>query len=472
MGNTYFKYRNYAHFDKRISIQDGRKLAKDPNYVAKHGFYPFLHFTLLLNRYRRKKATSAERREPKSREIYYAAHIDRYIYQQYAYLLNKAYNAYCARHDLDDIALAYRTNKEGKCNIHFAKKAFDFLRNHSGVVVITGDFEHFFDNLNHAYLKQCLQTVLGVERLSDDWFAVYKNICCFSYVDIIQILKHNRSLCDNTLPVTRKQLNRREVVFSIQELRRNHRDWILPLKKDKKDYGIPQGSPISGVFANVYLIEFDQMLQQICRQVGGFYRRYSDDFIIILPNTPLSCVNDIKKHVFDITSKIAEKGRLILQPEKTKSFYFQDRNILDLLSNKTSKDDPGVHIDFLGFRFNGENVDLRQKTADRNNNKIMHKTRRIMKLRGHMRQDGTVIKLSFRPLIKNVGKNYVSCQDVQGRKIKRSTFNAYLKRSAKVFEGEPLLEGRYVNRKNRAVRLMTRVNCRSEEGAGSDRDHS
>ena len=77
----------------------------------------------------------------------------------------------------------------------------------------------------------------------------------------------------------RKQLNRREVVFSIQELRRSHRDWILPLKKDKKDYGIPQGFPISGVFANVYLIEFDQMLQQICRRVGGFYRGYSDDFI-------------------------------------------------------------------------------------------------------------------------------------------------------------------------------------------------
>ena len=106
-----------------------------------------------------------------------------------------------------------------------------------------------------------------------------KNICCFSLVDIIQILKHNRSLHDNTLPVIRKQLNRREVVFSIQELRRSHRDWILPLKKDKKDYGIPQGFPISGVFANVYLIEFDQMLQQICRRVGGFYRGYSDDFI-------------------------------------------------------------------------------------------------------------------------------------------------------------------------------------------------
>lgn len=77
----------------------------------------------------------------------------------------------------------------------------------------------------------------------------------------------------------RKQLNRREVVLSIQELRRSHRDWILSLKKDKKDYGISQGFPISGVFANVYLIEFDQMLQQICRRVGGFYRGYSDDFI-------------------------------------------------------------------------------------------------------------------------------------------------------------------------------------------------
>ena len=42
---------------------------------------------------------------------------------------------------------------------------------------------------------------------------------------------------------------------------------------------VHQGFPISGVFANVYLIEFDQMLQQICRQLGGFYRGYSDDFI-------------------------------------------------------------------------------------------------------------------------------------------------------------------------------------------------
>ena len=291
-------------------------------------------------------------------------------------------------------------------------------------------------------------------------------------MDISRILEYNRSLGDSSLPVTRNQLNHREVAFSIQELRRNHHDWILPREKDRKDYGIPQGSPISGVFANVYLIHFDQEIQKLCQKVGGFYRRYSDDFIIIFPNTSLNCADEIRRQVFKITNQIAENGRLILQPEKTKCFYFQDNSISDLEFNKNSKDDPQIHIDFLGFRFNGKNVDLRQKTADRNNHKIMRKTRRIMKLRGRVRQDGTVIKLSFRQLVKNANKDFVYYQDAQGHKRKRSTFNAYLKRSAKVFEGEPLLEDRYENRKNNVMRLMTRVNCKNKKDIGPGQDQS
>lgn len=187
MKKTYYKYKGYAHFDKMISIQYGRKFAENPDYVAKHSFYPFLHFTLKINRYKRKKKTPMERRAPKIREIYYAAHIDRYIFQHYAHMLNEKYNAYCLNHGLDELPVAYRTNKTGKSNIDFAKEAFSYLKEHPGSIVITGDFESFFDNLDHVYLKRCLQTVLGVGRLSDDWFAVYKNICYYSYVDIKNI---------------------------------------------------------------------------------------------------------------------------------------------------------------------------------------------------------------------------------------------------------------------------------------------
>ena len=340
---NYYKYKGYAHFDKRISIGEARKNVEKPQYVATHGFYPFLHFTLKINRYRKKEQTPKERRKPKSREIYYAAHIDRYIYQFYAHKLNEKYNDYCKEKNLDAIAVAYRTNKQGKCNIHFAYEAFSFLRKHPGSIVITGDFEKFFDNLDHKYLKNCLQKVLKVERLSDDWFAVYKNICNFSYVDIKKILDYNKSIGDLSLPITLRQLNHCDTAFDINNLRKRHRDWIFPKKEDRKGYGIPQGSPISGVLANVYMIEFDEIINEICQKNGSFYRRYSDDFIIILPNKSLSGAKREIDIIFSVKELIANRGKLDLQPEKTKCFYFKDGSITEvsadgvLLDNRKNK---------------------------------------------------------------------------------------------------------------------------------------
>ena len=457
MTKTYYKYKGYAHFDKRISIQHGRKLAENPDYVAKHSFYPFLHFTLKINRYKRKMKTPMERRAPKSREIYYAAHIDRYIFQHYAHMLNEKYNSYCLKHRLDELAVAYRTNKAGKCNIDFAHEAFSFLKEHSGSIVITGDFEGFFDNLDHAYLKQCLQTVFGVDRLEDDWFAVYKNICHYSYVDIKRILNFNKSARDSALPRTLRQLNHCDLAFSIKDLREEHVDWILPLKEDRKNYGIPQGSPISGVLANVYLIEFDEKIHELCQKVGGFYRRYSDDFIVIFPNALRQDIQDQVKCIFDIKNYVSANGRLELQLDKTKCYYYEKDCLNEIQSDGSPLVSQNQHIDFLGFSFDGKDVDLRKKTADRNNNKIMHKARRIQKMRGFIRRDGTVVRVSFKPLLKYSSKNYTSDIDKNGNERRKPTFNAYLKRSLKIFKGEPLLKSRYVNRKRHAVRLINRV---------------
>ena len=457
MKKTYYKYKGYAHFDKKISIQHGRKLAENPDYVAKHSFYPFLHFTLKINRYKRKKKTPVERRAPKTREIFYAAHIDRYIFQHYAHMLNEKYNLYCLNHGLDELVVAYRTNKIGKCNIDFAYEAFSFLKEHPGSIVITGDFESFFDNLDHVYLKRCLQAVLGTERLSDDWFAVYKNICYYSYVDIKKILDFNKCTKDLALPRTLRQLNHCDLAFSIKDLRERHFDWMLPLKEDRKNYGIPQGSPISGVFANVYMIEFDEKIYELCQKVGGFYRRYSDDFIVIFPNTLQQDVGSQVKSIFDIKDYVSTNGRLELQPEKTKCYYYGEDSLNEIPLDGSSVLCQNQHIDFLGFSFDGKNIDIRKKTVDRNINKIMHKARRIKKMRGFVRRDGTVVRVSFKPLLRYSSKNYISDTDKNGRERRKSTFNAYLKRSLKIFKGEPLLKSRYLNRRRHAVRLINRV---------------
>ena len=384
MGKIFYKYKGYAHFDRKLAMVEGSVRAQNPDYVVKHGFYPFLHFTKKTNRYFPKKDNAAEKREPKKREIFYAAHIDRYIYQYYAHLLNNAYNSYVELNNLDDFAVAYRTNKEGKCNIDFAYEAFKFLKTNSNSLVIIGDFTNFFDNLDHAYLKSCLQNVLGVTRLAPDWFAVYRNICNASYVDVEQILNYNKSLGDSSLPTTLRQLNKQEIAFSLAEIRHKHPKWIRQASNIRSNYGIPQGSPISGIMANVYMIEFDSLMKAKCEELNAFYMRYSDDFIFIIPNQKESEIGDKIKIVFDITEYIGNKGRLLLKAEKTKCAFVNGDKIYSLASDGSylinrNGDKFGCNINFLGFSYNGKNIDLRNKTKHRNENKIANKVRRLYK---------------------------------------------------------------------------------------------
>lgn len=58
---------------------------------------------------------------------------------------------------------------------------------------------------------------------------------------------------------------------------------LYPCERNTEIYGIPQGTAISAVFANVYAIEFDIAIKQISDKYNGIYRRYSDDFVLVIP---------------------------------------------------------------------------------------------------------------------------------------------------------------------------------------------
>lgn len=110
--------RYYAHFDYRTDIAKSWNYISNPKNICKHGFYPFIHYIKNMSKYSAKKGGINEKR----RDICYAAHIDRCIFQLYNFILNERYNGECDRLGINDVAVAYRTNLNRQNNIDFAKK--------------------------------------------------------------------------------------------------------------------------------------------------------------------------------------------------------------------------------------------------------------------------------------------------------------------------------------------------------------
>ena len=85
--------------------------------------------------------------------------------------------------------------------------------------------------------------------------------------------------------------------------------------------GIPQGSPISGVLANIYMMEFDLAMKHLIEEENnGLYMRYSDDIIIVLPNIE----EGVFKKIYDsIINEINAIPNLILE-DKKKIFFIMN----------------------------------------------------------------------------------------------------------------------------------------------------
>lgn len=182
------KARKYAHFDDKVSLEKVWNYISVPSNVEKHGFYPFIHYEKKFNKFNRENGKGHIKE--KSRHLCYSAHIDRYIYSYYGYLLNQEYNKYLERHSMNMVAVAYRDNLH-KSNIHFAKIAFDCIKEVGECFVIIGDFSNFFDSLDHKYLKKQMCNVLEVNMLPPDYYAVFKNITRYSIWELTELLKIN-----------------------------------------------------------------------------------------------------------------------------------------------------------------------------------------------------------------------------------------------------------------------------------------
>ncbi|NPB05410.1 MAG: hypothetical protein GXO08_03415 [Aquificae bacterium] len=132
--------------------------------------------------------------------------------------------------------------------------------------------------------------------------------------------------------------------------------------------GVVPGSPLSNLMGQLFLVDFDRMMEEIAGE-EGFYARFLDDFILIFPADRIS-EEELRRKVADfIREKYADHPLVRLLPES---------GVWELVKLETLKDLP-TEFDFLGYSFRPEKGKLkrgiRYKTLKKFLQKYLHEYR-------------------------------------------------------------------------------------------------
>jgi hypothetical protein len=312
--------KHYPHFDRRIGIEEIEEIVSDPDRVAKNKFYPFFLYHETWQPFR---TARGGRPEKKSRPIRYAGRRDAYILTHYRRILAEKYEARLLELGIQDCPIAYRKIPKkgggGKCNIDFAKDAFDEIDKQGNCVAVALDIKGYFENLDHSLIKKIWCDLLGVESLPKDHYSVFKNMTRYHVVDQKKVYRRLGFIATTTENGHSRDTyrvpckNMPTQLCSPAEFRKKicGGDPALPSlvrsNSDKHgkplDHGIPQGAPISDLIANFYLLGFDLALNAYATERGGRYMRYSDDILLIVPGADAEAaaaekvaVHEIAKH--------------------------------------------------------------------------------------------------------------------------------------------------------------------------------
>ena len=154
--------------------------------------------------------------------------------------------------------------------------------------------------------------MIGQESLDPADYAIYKNITRFTYIEAADIEFEKDKL--------QRDMRQLDKYFQTQEFQQFKKKY---LHKNVKDYQIPQGSSISAVYANVYMIDFDKKINDYVTSHKGLYRRYCDDIIIVIPMTKKEVsngrTNKISKFIYNVRDDIPN---LELNEDKTEHFFY------------------------------------------------------------------------------------------------------------------------------------------------------
>jgi len=407
-----FHLKTYPHFDPYFDFSRFKDKVKsiisDPSLTAikTHGFIPFVKTIQKTPRYRWQEGEEEKAGyyalETKSRPISFASHFDTYIYGFYSFAINQLYQEYIHSNGFQEVILAYRDDLNGKCNIQFAKEAFDEIKLmiNSGIEcsAVALDIKGYFDNIDHAILKKMWCKVIDVDDLPLDQYAIFRSLTKYSYVNLSTFLKHfninllkiekdqrkkykerknppksYKSLfdiipddtCGNSFNEKMEYLRKRKLV-TINSRMNAEKKRVLSNK------GIPQGSAMSALLSNIYLLDFDRQIFEKGQKEDFVYRRYCDDILIICHSGE---VNKIKAYIVNL---ISNDYKLVIQDKKTEVIDFKSSKNGMIRSYKRNhneelktfdplpNDDKNFkNLQYLGFEFNGQDIFIRPGSLSR-----------------------------------------------------------------------------------------------------------
>lgn len=345
--HQWYKARGYRHFDSPIGVKPAVALATSPDRVAAHSFLPFIAYKKSVPRYLRRKRLPGQPRltgtvEYKERAIAYASHADSAIFSFYSHTLENLYETCLHQRGLNECVLAYRKFPDKRCNIDFAHEAYQQINGNTHNLALAFDIEKFFDTLQHSRIKQAWSDVLGKEALPPDHYKVYRAITRYAQVD--------REALYDTLSIKPGCNYRSQEPLCTPLLFRSVVRGEGLIRNNTSSIGIPQGSPISAVLSNLYMLPFDETVKKFCDANDAVYYRYSDDILII-------CRQDMEALTETMIDTEIQKLGLTIQPKKTVKVRFS--------SGATGLKCEPRPLQYLGFIFDGQRILLRSQTLAR-----------------------------------------------------------------------------------------------------------
>jgi RNA-directed DNA polymerase len=254
---------------KHLDVPVGEAFAaetENPGVVSRHSWLPLIRYIRRVKRYKPKLGQTVF----KDRPIMYASHRDACILKRYARDLTVALDKHYVANGLDNGVIGYR--KLGKANYHFSADAYRFAVATMPCKVLCFDITSFFDSLDHRILKDRLKRILAVKELTQDWYNVFRAVTQYRAIERDHLEQH-------AVFGQRLATKNRQPIATIAEIRAAG----ITITPNPNKFGIPQGTPISSAFSNLYLMDFDRMLIDACAVHGALYRRYSDDILVICP---------------------------------------------------------------------------------------------------------------------------------------------------------------------------------------------
>jgi hypothetical protein len=237
------------------------------------------------------------------------------------------------------------------------------------------DVSDFFGTLDHTLLKQAWCDCMGERRLGPDHFAVFRAITRYCQIekdalfDALHLPANNpRMPGSHRLPLLDRSGNR-SVADNTNRLCAPHRfrEWVRKkglIQINNNSRGIPQGSPISAVLSNIYMLEMDTALNAFASLHGGLYRRYCDDILLVVPN------DDLRNEAERLVTEWLQRLRLQFNSAKTERVSFGSLRPI-----------PGRPLQYLGFTFDGKHRRLRPSSVARFYHKMHRGVRRAVRHR-------------------------------------------------------------------------------------------